>query len=234
MTSRSSQTLLRAVAAGALAGASCCWAGRPLVTEDADVLERGQCEWETYAARESGSAAPSSRGWATQAGCGFGHGTQAALAYGRFRAAGETTPAWTLVGKTAWIPREGDGTGITVAWSLGAERAPGESWKHESTTVGLVATRTFDARVTVHGNLGTARSEAARQFTTTWAAAAEWIALPGLDLMGEVYGDDRSRPWIGVGARYALSDRVSINASVAEQNDRPRARLWTVGFKLGF
>jgi hypothetical protein len=37
-----------------------------------------------------------------------------------------------------------------------------------------------------------------------------------------------------VGVRYALAERFSLNASWAEQNDRPRAKVWSVGFKLAF
>jgi hypothetical protein len=55
-----------------------------------------------------------------------------------------------------------------------------------------------------------------------------------VDLMGEVYGDDRAKPWAGIGARWTASDTLSLNASWAMQNETPRVRLWTLGFKVAF
>ena len=216
----------------ALAGPS--WAERPLATEDADVLDRGECEWESYAARESVSGAPSARTLSTQIGCGVGAMPQAALAYGRSRFDGETTPGWALVGKTALLPREGGGLGLTLAWGLGWQRMPGSSWRHEDSALNLVATRTFADRFTAHANLGWSRSESERRNTTTWNTALEWSATDRLDLMGEVYGDDRARPWLGVGARYAISERLTVDASWTVQNNTPRPKLLTVGVKVGF
>lgn len=221
-------------AALTLAFAGPTWAGRPLATEDADVLGRGDCEWESFAARESASGAPSARTLATQVGCGFGARSQAAVAYGRNRFAGETTPVGALVGKTALLPREGEGLGLTLAWGLGWQRLPGSSWKHEDSALNLVATRSFADRFTAHANLGWTRSESERRNSTTWNAALEWSATDRLDAMGEVYGDNRGRPWLGLGARHAFGERLSVDASWSVQNDRPRVRLWTVGFKLGF
>lgn len=221
-------------AALALALAGPSWAGRPLATEDADVLDRGECEWESFAARESASGEPSARTASTQVGCGVGAMTQAAIAYSRGRFAGETTPAWALVGKTGLLPREGEGLGLTLAWALGWQRAPGSSWKHEASALVLVATKSFADRFTAHANLGWSRSESERLNTTTWNAAVEWSAVDRLDLMGEVYGDDRGRPWLGLGARYAISERLSVDTSWAVRNDTPHVRLWTVGVKLGF
>jgi hypothetical protein len=215
-----------------LAGPS--WAGRPLATEDADVLDRGECEWESFAARESASGEPSSRTLSTQFGCGVGAMTQASLAYARDRSEGQSSPSWALVGKTALLPREGEGLGLTLAWGLGWQRTPGAGWKHEEAALNLVATRSFADRFTAHANLGWVRTRSDDLNTTTWNAALEWAAREGLDLMGEVYGDDRTRPWLGLGVRYAITERVSVDASWSVQNDTPRAKLWTVGFKLGF
>lgn len=221
-----------AALAWALAGPT--WAGRPLATEDADVLDRGECEWETFAARESAAGAPSAQTLSTQVGCGVGAMTQAALAFSRSRLGGETTPGWALVGKTALLPRDGEGLGLTLAWGLGWQRMPGSNWKHEESALNLVATTSFADRFTVHANLGWTRSESERLNTTTWNAALEGSAADRLDLMGEVYGDDRGKPWLGLGARYAISERLSVDASWAVQNDRPRVKLWTVGLKLRF
>ena len=209
-------------------------AGRPLATEDADTLEAGACEWESFAGRASARGAPSVRAWATQAGCGIGHRAQVALAYGEAKSGGVTVPAWTLGGKLGLVPRADGATGITLAWALGAEKVPGGSMKHETSLLNLVATREVADGVLAHLNLGWTRSESSRRSTTLWNAAVEGGVGHGIDLMAELYGDDRDRPWIGTGIRWTLSDTFSVNASYAVQNEAVRVKLWTVGFKLAF
>lgn len=209
-------------------------AGRPLATEDADVLARGDCEWESFVAHARASGDAADRGLTTQLGCGLGASTQAALGATRSRYAGETTSGVFLVGKTALRPREGDAPGVTLAWGLGAERPPGDSMKHESSFLNLVASQAFAPQWTGHANLGWLHGRSASASTTTWNLAAERAMGGGLDLMGEVYGDDRSRPWLGVGARWQVGESVSLNASWAVQRETPRVKLWSVGFKFAF
>ncbi len=110
----------------------------------------------------------------------------------------------------------------------------GGSFEHELTYLNLVATREIAPNWTGHANLGWVRSESADANSTTWNLAIEKSLGNGVDLMGEVYGDDRSDEWLGLGVRWAASDKLSLNASYATQNDSPRVRLWTVGFKYSF
>jgi hypothetical protein len=216
-----------------LAACSAAQAGRPLATEDADVLERGACEWESFAARQTVSGAPAVNGAGTQVGCGVGWNSQVALGYARERSAGASTSAWGLSGKTAIIERDAGATGFTLAWGLGSLRTPGGSMKHESSFLTLVATREWAGWLT-HANLGWERSESASMNTTTWNLAVERPIGAGVDLMAEVYGDDRSRPWLGTGVRWTVNERFSVNASWSVQRESPRPKLWTLGFKLGF
>lgn len=209
-------------------------AGRPLATEDADVLARGDCEWESFVADTRARGDSAERGLITQVGCGLGAATQAALGAAGSRYAGETTSALFLVGKTALLPREGESLGITLAWGLAAERPPGGSMKQETTFLTLVASRTFAPGWTGHANLGWLHSRSASASTTTWALAAERAMGGGVDLMGEVYGDDRGKPWMDVGARWQAGESTSLNASWAVQRETPRVRLWTFGLKLAF
>lgn len=76
-----------------------------------------------------------------QAGCGFGWNSQAALAHSRERSDGASTSAWSLSRKTAIVEPGAGKTGVTLAWSLGTQREPGGSMKHETSFLALVATR---------------------------------------------------------------------------------------------
>ena len=223
-----------ALAAALIALAGTAQAGRPLATEDADVLERSQCEAEGFYARLSAGGLPDTRGWTLQGACGIGGRTQVALAYSRARSDGITGEGLLLGGKTGIITRSGDGLGLTLAWGLTGAKLRGGSFEHELTYLNLVATREIAPSWTGHANLGWVRSESARTNSTTWNLAIEKSLGNGIDLMGEVYGDDRSDEWLGLGVRWAASDKLSLNASYATQNDSPRVRLWTVGFKYSF
>ncbi len=57
-------------------------AGRPLVTEDAGVLGKGECEWESFLASARISGSPTVNGWDTQVGCGVLASSQVAFSYG--------------------------------------------------------------------------------------------------------------------------------------------------------
>ncbi len=217
-----------------LAAAASAQAGRPLATEDADVLERGACETEGYAARQTLAGAAAVDALALQFGCGFGWNSQAALGVARERSAGASTIGWGVSGKTAIVERADGGTGITLAWGLGAQRAPGGSMKHESSFLTLVATRAWAGGWLAHANLGWARSESASANATTWNLAVEKPVGGGVELMAEVYGDDREQPWLGTGVRWSVTERFSVNASWSVQNESPRTKLWTLGFKLAF
>lgn len=225
-------TLALAAALLTLAGAA--HAGRPLATEDADVLGRSLCEAEGFHARLSASGTPDTRGWTLQGACGIGGSTQLALAYSRARSDGTTGEGLLLGGKTGIIGREGDGLGLTLAWGLTGAKLGGGSFEHELSYLNLVATREIAPGWTGHANLGWLRSESTKANSTTWNLALEKSLGNGVDLMGEVYGDDRSDEWLGLGVRWAASDRLSLNASYAAQNQSPRVRLWTIGFKYAF
>lgn len=217
-----------------LALAGTAHAGRPLATEDADFLSRGQCEAEGFIGRASASGEPATRGWTLQGSCGIGMSTQLALAASRSRSDGITGSGLLFGGKTGLLPREGDALGLTLAWGLFGEKPQGGSMAHELSYLNLVATRELSPGWTGHANLGWLRSESADASSTTWNLAIERSLGNGIELMGEVYGDDRSDEWLGLGARWAASDRLSLNASWATQNDSPRIRLWTLGFKYAF
>lgn len=224
--------LLAALAALTLCGAA--QAARPLATEDADVLDRGQCEVEGVIAQSKPSGEPSTRGWTAQGACGVGANTQLALAYNRSRTDDADFSALLFGGKTAILTREGEGLGLSLAYGLVSAKAENGSMEHELSYLNAVATRELARGWTGHANLGWLRSESASTNSTTWNLALERALGNGVDLMGELYGDDRAKPWIGVGARWAVSDKLSLNAAWATQRETPRVNAWSIGFKLAF
>ena len=131
-----------------------CEAARPLATEDADVLDKADCEWEGVYTRQTAHRSPSENGWETQLSCGVGLSTQLALAYGQARAADLTSRNVTLLGKTGLIDRKDDEIGLSLAWTIGGVRNHDESFKHDFSQLYLVASQEMVKDVTWHANLG--------------------------------------------------------------------------------
>lgn len=217
-----------------VAHSSAALAGRPLQTEDAAVLDAGECELETVLSRASARDLPTLRAGSAQVGCGFGYRSQAALLAGATRGAGERIDELALVGKSALRPLTDEQTGVTLAWLLGAQRSPGGSLRHESTELKAVVTHPAGPWL-LHANLGMARSRAERQNRTVWSVAAERTGLGPIDAMAEVFGDDRSDPWLNAGLRWTVIDKqLFVDGSYGVQMNSGRARLLTVGLKLAF
>ena len=52
--------------------------------------------------------------------------------------------------------------------------------------------------------------------------------------MGEIYDDDRTKPWLGTGVRWQATRQFSADASYSVRRETPRIKLWTAGFKVAF
>lgn len=211
------------------------WAGRPLATEDAGVLERGDCELESFAARERAPASPRVTTLSVQAGCGIGWNTQVAASVAREREAGERSRLVGLVGKTGLRALTDTDYGVTLAYSLQWTRLPGDQLRRSSTEVKGVLTIPVRDWL-VHANLGPAYDHRARQWSTGYGLALERPgALGPLDLMGEVFGTDRERATLQLGVRWpVVPDRLFLDASIGRQLASDGVRLLSVGIKHAF
>ena len=207
------------------------WAGRPLITEDAGVLEAGQCEIESYLARLHHPGLTFQ--WA-QIGCGIGLQTQLAAGAGReMSSSGHVTVA-AASGKTALRQLTAEQAGIAIAYAtLGANHS--DHLRHEADEVKAVLTIPHDKWL-LHVNAGWARNYASRADKTIWALALErQQAFAAVDLMGEIVGDDRGTPLAQVAARWSIIPaRLVIDASWGAQINDTNIRQATVGLKLAF
>ena len=210
------------------------WAGRPFTTEDAGVLDKGACEWETTRSRLK-SAATATLIYA-QAGCGWAEGVQVNLGTGRSRegAAREDVPM--LSGK--WRLQDGgeDGTSWILAGSASGRRPAGASLRLSTIALNLVASRPLAAGWTGHANLGTVREHDGGRSRGTWALAAERPIAEGLDLGVEVYQEGQGRPWQALGVRWLVAPGWTLYGSAGQRSSSTAGteRLQTLGFKLDF
>jgi hypothetical protein len=231
---RAKRRAVHAVLTSVLLSAGAAHAGRPLQTEDAGIIERGQCEFEGFVQRESADAEPSVRLGSLQISCGLPASTQLGVQLERQHVSGEHGDALGLVGKTALVPLAAEAAGLTLAYGLRATRSSGSSLRYADHFVDLVATVPRGPWL-LHGNLGTAHDRTAGIDSTTWALAVERTGLGRFDAMAEVYGDDRAAPWWNLGLRYtAIAERLFIDGSYGRQMNGARATLVSLGLKYAF
>jgi hypothetical protein len=207
-------------------------AARPLVTDDAGVLDRGDCEVEAVWGRDR-MAGTSAFDQSLQAGCGVGAGLQVAAAVSRARADGATASGTALLGKASlW---DSDSAALSLSAAVDWAREPGAGSRHAGTALTLIHSRSGPAGTTWHLNLGHARDEITPQRSTTWGVALEGPGDRAVAAMAELYGDDRSAPWWNVGLRWtAVPDRVWLDAGFGQQIHGERPQRLSVGVKLAF
>lgn len=223
------RALLGACAAVLLLAAPVARADRPLVSETADVIGAGQCQVESGLAHASASGMPSLRSVDLFGSCGVAGHTQLGVALASSRQAGATDLGLTVVGKhTLKMPEDG-APGYGLAAALGMEKASGDHWRHAGMRLLGVVTKELSKGLLGHANLGWQRTQADRLNSTLWSLGVE--SDGGLRWAADVFGDDRSRPWVSAGLLFPLADKVSANLSYAQQFERTRVRLWTLGFK---
>jgi len=219
-----------------LAVATATYAARPLVTEDAGVLDAGECEIETYLERSRVSGEPDYYGGTVQPGCGLGLRTQLSTIAARSGGTPSTRRVG-FVGKTAIVPLSESSPGFTIGYSFEWSKASGESFRSDSGLVIAVLTVPLAQQWLAHANAGWQRIQQPRKNTMFWALAIERESVAGtkLDLMAETYSDSGRSPWLAVGARYTvIEERLSINASFATRGRTDTETLFTLGARIGF
>lgn len=196
------------------------WAGRPLATEDAAVLVSDECEIESYVGRVTGGTATR---W-LQLGCGIGHNTQLALGGGSDSDAGERTQVQAIGGKTFLRELTDEQAGVTLAYTLFGAKQPGKGFRHNADEINAVLTVPHLGWL-LHTNIGWHYDRKLGEQSAIWGLAVERPdAIGPLDLMAEVYGDDRTAPWVQVGARWTvIAKRLFLDTSWGVQTDSARA-----------
>lgn len=208
---------------------------RPFATEDAGVVEPKSCELEAYIAGSEPKRGLRAHGRWVQLNCGVGGGTQVGLGNGSTTVDGAKDRLAAIVGKTSLYEGvEGQRPSVSVVYSLGATRAAGARWKRQGSSGTLVMTHASSHTNTWHANLGVLRDHAAHSTAATWALAWERVINSRLSTGLESYGAQRSAPWIGLGARWSLTQAISVDGSWAQQMNAQRQRAYTVGVKLGW
>lgn len=211
-------------------------AARPLVTEDAGVLDRGACEFEGVGSRLSVDG-QTARSGLLQVACGVGTQTQLSGAFATTRIEDEHSLQAAAGGKTSLRDLTDEQVGVALAYTFIGTRPSGMGWRYDYTALLGVVSVPIRKDLLVHVNLGASRSRIDEETNAIWAVAAEFLQVghPGLDLMVETFGNQRDPLWLNAGVRYAVvPERFIVNASFGIQGGSSQAKLATIGFKLNF
>lgn len=214
-------------------GSGLCYAGRPLMTDDAGFIDKGGWEVEGSMGRSS-EGESRTKGYALGVSYGLGFNTQLGISFGPEKTDGLTTNGVGFAGKTG-LWRNEAGAGLSLAYSLDWSKESGASWAHSGSRVGLVYSHRLPKGLTLHSNLGHSRDEGVHATSTGWGVALEHEGFGSVAPMAEFFGDDRSPPWWHVGLRWTVKpDKVFLDVSYGSQMITGRPDMASLGFKLAF
>lgn len=224
---------LRALLAAALAWAAPAHAARPMVTDDARIVDPQACQLETWVrANEDARGAY----WAVPACNPTGN---LELTYGAAleRGAGETRVRAGIVQvKTLLRPLGPNdwGLGLTLGRFLDRASAPGERHtpSHYLNLPFSVSLRNDD--LLLHANAGLRRDMAQGRTVGNWGLAAEVRIQERLQLIVETYREAQSPAQAQGGLRlWLIPDRLQVDATVgADLRGGGESRWATLGLRV--
>ena len=202
-------------------------AARPMITDDARIVDAKACQVETWVKQNRDST----EYWALPA-CNFTGNLEITLggALGK-----DDTGTWTtdvvLQGKTIFKPLEPNGWGIGLA--AGTVRHPRTASRDWYAYVPTSFSFRDDA-VIVHTNLGWLREGEAQRDRLTWGLGTEARLAERTWLIAETFGQNQGKPFHQLGLRHWLvPDRVQLDATYGNRNGAGNGERWfSIGLRL--
>lgn len=208
-------------------------AARPMITDDARIVDAKACQVESWAKTNRGS----DEFWALPA-CNFSGNLEITAGAARTREGGALhTTDLVLQGKTIFRPLE------TNNWSWGLAIGHVQHPDHRSRFGGDVyayvpATFSFrDDRVFVHTNLGWLREQQNGRHHATWGIGTEVQMTDRTWLIGEGFGQNQGSPFYQFGVRHwIVPNHVQIDTTYGNRlgsgGVRGEERWFSLGLRL--
>jgi len=207
-------------------------AARPMITDDARIVDAGSCQVETWVTRNRNDT----EYWALP-GCNFTGNLEITVGGARGSDAdGTRTTDVMLQGKTLFKPLEANGWGSGLVF--GTVRHPavdadrnliGDLYAYVPISFSL-----HDDRFVLHTNLGWLHEKEARHNRMTWGVGTETQITPRFGLIAETFGQNVGKPLYQVGLRFwVVPDRVQIDTTYGNSFDgRGQNRWLSIGLRL--
>jgi hypothetical protein len=218
---------LFALLCGLLGGAA-AHAARPMITDDARIIESKTCQLETWLKANHNS----NEYWALPS-CNFTGDLEIAAGGAVTREGGNSqTSDVMLQGKTLFKTLEPNGW----AWGLVAGNLshPNINSKFMGDLYAFVpATFSFhDDRALLHLNLGWTREKQEHRNAMTWGVGGELEMTASTWLIAETFGESQGRPYYQVGLRHwIVFNRVQLDATYGNRTDGSDS-WFSIGLRL--
>ncbi|SOZ17768.1 conserved exported hypothetical protein [Cupriavidus taiwanensis] len=206
-------------------------AARPLITDDARIVDPKACQLESWMQFQSGG----NELWALP-GCNPTGNLELTLGGSLQRVDG----GWDgtnvqFQAKTLLKPLETNGYGIALSGGVihHPDTEPGKVLGNLYVNV-PVSFSFADDRFVAHLNLGANRDTGNRQTRMTWGAGTETQLHPRVFLIAETFGENRGKPSFQAGFRFwVVQDRVQVDTTYGNVfGGGTGARFFTVGLRL--
>ena len=208
-------------------------AARPLVTDDARLVDPQGCQVETFYKRQREFR--ESEFWVLPA-CNPWGRLELALG-GNWIDSTQPGDSRTLIaqGKALLVPLQTNGVGFALTLGV-AQVSPSQSSSVANPYVNGIGSFSFlDDRVVLHANLGVVRDNQVALTRGTWGLGAEILLVaPRLYVILETYGQRLEKPTLHGGLRFwVVPDRLQVDSTIGTQHATPfDRRFGTIGLRL--
>ena len=203
-------------------------AARPMVTDDARIVDAQACQVESWVKRN-----PDSTEYWAQPACTFTGNLELSLGAAKGKDDhGTRTTDVALQAKTTFKPLEPDGWGWGLAVGHVRHHANGARADLYANLPASVALQ--GERLVLHANVGWLHEREARRHRMTWGLGteAQWSASTWL--IAEVFGQNQGKPFYQVGLRYGLvPDHVQVDTTYGNRAGSGTQERWfSIGLRL--
>ena len=207
------------------------FAGHPLVTDDARIVDGKACQIESWMERTSESPTY----WILPA-CNFTGNLELTVGGAWTHEAHRSRNSQVaLQGKSIFKSLDTNGWGLGLA--AGTLWHPKANSNHRAYSLYAYLPASFsfkDDRIIVHANLGWNRDSEEQVSHLQWGVATETEVIKSLSLFAEVFEQERGRPSFQFGFWYwIVPERVQVNAAYGNRFGASASANWfSIGFSL--
>lgn len=203
-------------------------AARPMVTDDARIVDAQACQVESWVKRN-----PDSTEYWAQPACNFTGNLELSLGAAKGKDDhGTRTTDVVLQAKTLFKPLEPDGWGWGLA--VGHVRHPANGARGDLYAYLPASVALQGERLVLHANVGWLHEREARRHRMTWGLGteAQWSASSWL--IAEVFGQHQGTPFYQVGIRHWLvPGHVQVDTTYGNRAGSGTQERWlSIGLRL--
>lgn len=207
-------------------------AARPMVTDDARIVDPGACQLEAWQRVNHGSR----ERWVFPA-CNPTGNLEITLGGNDLPDAnGGRASDYVLQGKTIFRPLQtnGYGFGLAAGAYFHGDPAPDQGQLKTAYFYVPISKSFLDDRLVVHVNVGAQNDHDAGNHPWTWGVGAEFAVTSRVVLIAESYGDDHARPYFQGGLRlWLIPNHFQVDTTLgAQSGDIGASRWFSIGVRL--